>query len=85
MKHLVKSVAEIKAKTISLFELIIENKDYNAIHYFLNLSKKKEETNENNNEQVLNYALKRKSISEIGNNYKKKKTKKINNKEFLSK
>ena len=85
MKHLVKSVAEIKAKTISLFELIIEKKDYNAIHYFLNLSKKKEETNENNNEQVLNYALKRKSISEIGNNYKKKKTKKINNKEFLSK
>lgn len=85
MKHLVKSVAEIKAKTISLFELIIEKKDYNAIHYFLNLSKKKEKKNENNNDQVLNYALKRKSISEIGNNYKKKKTKKINNKEFLSK
>ena len=42
MKHLVKSVAEIKAKTISLFELIIEKKDYNAIHYFLNLSKKKD-------------------------------------------
>lgn len=85
MKHLVKSVAEIKAKTISLFELIIEKKDYNAIHYFLNLSKKKEKKNENNTDQVLNYALKRKSISEIGNNYKKKKTKKINNKEFLSK
>ena len=85
MKHLVKSVAEIKAKTISLFELIIEKKDYNAIHYFLNLSKKKKKKNENNTDQVLNYALKRKSISEIGNNYKKKKTKKINNKEFLSK
>lgn len=75
MKHLVKTVAEIKVKTISFFELIIEKKDYNTIQYFLNLSKKNEEKNPKNNEQVLNSSLKRKSFPEIGNNYKKKKKK----------
>lgn len=78
MKHLVKTVAEIKVKIISFFELIIEKKDYNTIQYFLNLSKKKEEKSQNNNEQNLDCSLKRKSIPEIGNNYKKKR-KKINN------